>query len=170
MNQQAKKRTKVNTFDLLLVPLEGLARLLGLALQVKDGGLLLLEGLAQIFARNADLDQFPVEPRHLILPLLEGGLRPLERGALLLELTQRLLPRQALPLERGSGLGESSLLLLELGLRLMARGPFLTELLLRRGERVGLAHQGRPQPLHLPGLFLGLALPDPRPLEGRAVL
>jgi hypothetical protein len=75
------------TFDLLLFPLEGFARLLGLALQVKDRGLLLLEGLAQIFVRNADLDQFPVEPRHLVLPLLEGGLRPLERGALLLELT-----------------------------------------------------------------------------------
>jgi hypothetical protein len=44
------------TFNLLLLPLEGLARLLGLALQVKDHGLLLLEGLAQIFVRNADLD------------------------------------------------------------------------------------------------------------------
>jgi hypothetical protein len=72
------------TFDLLLLPLEGLARLLGLVLQVKDRGLLLLEGLAQIFVRNADLDQLLVEPRHLVLPLLEGGLRPLERGALLL--------------------------------------------------------------------------------------
>jgi hypothetical protein len=37
------------------------------------------------------------------------------------------------------GLGESSLLLLELGLRLLARSPFLTELLLRHGERGGLA-------------------------------
>jgi hypothetical protein len=54
-------------------------------------------------------------------------------------LTQRLLPRQALPLERGPSLGESSLLLLELGLRLLARRPFLMELLLHRDERVGLA-------------------------------
>jgi hypothetical protein len=44
-----------------------------------DGGLLLLEGLVQIFVRNAELDQFPVELRGLILPLLEGRLRPLER-------------------------------------------------------------------------------------------
>jgi hypothetical protein len=48
------------TSDLLLLPLEGFARLLGLALQVNDCGLLLLEGLAQILVRNADLDQFPV--------------------------------------------------------------------------------------------------------------
>jgi hypothetical protein len=146
-----------------------LARLLGLALQAKDHGLLLLEGPAQIFVRNADLDQLPVEPRHLVLPLLKGGLRPLEHGALLLELTQRLLPHQALPLERGPSLGESSLLLLELGLLLLARGPFLTELLRRCGERLSLARQGRPQPLHLLGLLLGLALPGPRPLQGRAV-
>jgi hypothetical protein len=58
-----------------------------------------------IFVRNANLDQLPVEPRHLVLPLLEGGLHPHERSALLLELTQRLLPHQALPLERGSSLG-----------------------------------------------------------------
>jgi hypothetical protein len=158
------------TFDLLLLPLEGLARLLGLALQVKDRGLLLLKGLAQIFVRNADLDQLPVDLQHLVLPLLEGVQRPLEHGALLLELTQSLLPRQALPLERGPGLGESSLLLLEPGLRLLARRPFLTELLLHRDERGSLARQGRPQPLRLLGLFLGLALPGPRPLEGRAVL
>jgi hypothetical protein len=113
--------------------------LLNLALQVKDRGLLLLEGLAQIFVRNADLDQLLVEPRHLVLPLLEGGLRPLKRGALLLQLTQRLLPRQALPLERGPGLGKSSLLLLKLGLRPLVRDPFLMELLFRRGKRLGLA-------------------------------
>jgi hypothetical protein len=34
------------TFNLLLLPLEGLARLLGLALQLEKQGLLLLEGLA----------------------------------------------------------------------------------------------------------------------------
>jgi hypothetical protein len=64
---------------------------------------------------------------------------PSSARSLLLELTQRLLPRQALPLERGPSLGESSLLLLELGLRLLARRPFLMELLLHRDERVGLA-------------------------------
>jgi hypothetical protein len=127
------------TFDLLLLPLEGLACLLGMAPQVKDRGLLLLEGLAQIFVQNADLDQLPIEPRHLVLPLLEGCLRPLERCTLLMELTQRLVSRQELPLERGPGLGESSLLLLEPDLRLLAHRPFLAELLLRRGEHVGLA-------------------------------
>jgi hypothetical protein len=79
------------TFDLLPLPLKGLARLLGLALQLEDRGLLLLEGLVQILVRNADLNQLPVEPRHLVLPLLERGLRPLEHGALLLELAQHLL-------------------------------------------------------------------------------
>jgi hypothetical protein len=44
------------TFNLPLLPLEGLARLLGLALQVEERGLLLLEGLVQIFVRNADPD------------------------------------------------------------------------------------------------------------------
>jgi hypothetical protein len=85
-------------------------------------------------------------------------------------LTQRLLPRQALPLEHDPSLSESSLLLLELGLRLLASGPFLTELLLRCGERLGLARQGSPQPVRLLGLLLGLALPGPRSLEGRVVL
>jgi hypothetical protein len=85
-------------------------------------------------------------------------------------LTQRLLPHQALLLKRSPSLGESSLLLLELGLRMLARAPFLTELLLRRGERLGLARQGRPQPLRLLVLLLVLALPGPRPLEGCAVL
>jgi hypothetical protein len=103
---------KATTFDLLLLHLS-------LSPQVVDGGLLLLEGLAQIFVRNAELDQFPVELRGLILPLLEGRLRPFERGTLLLEPTQHLFPRQALPLERSLGLGEGSTLLLELGLRLL---------------------------------------------------
>jgi hypothetical protein len=97
-------------------------------------------------------------------------LRPLERDTLLLEPTQRLLSRQAFPLERSSILGEGSPLLLKLGLRLLARGSLLTELLLLRGERGSLVHQGRPQPLGLLGLLLGLTLPGPRALEGRAVL
>jgi hypothetical protein len=97
-------------------------------------------------------------------------LRPLERGALLLKPTQRLLPRQAFPLEHSSGLGEGSPLLLKLGLRLLACGLLLTELILRRGERGGLVRQGRPQPLSLPGLLLSLTLLGLRALEGRAVL
>jgi hypothetical protein len=121
-----------------------------------DCGLLLLEGLAQILVREAELDQVPVEPRDLILSLLEGRLRPLERDALLLELTQRLLPRQAPPLKRSPGLDESGLLLLKLAFRLLACDSLLPELLLRHGERGSLVRQGRLQPLGL--------------LEGRAAL
>jgi hypothetical protein len=84
------------TFDLLLLPLEGLARLLSLALQVEDRGLLLLKGLAQILVRDADLNQLTVEPRHLLLSLLERGPRPLERGALPLELAQCCTPATGL--------------------------------------------------------------------------
>jgi hypothetical protein len=73
-------------------------------------------------------------------------LRPLERGAILLEPTQCLLSRQAFPLKRIPNLGEGSLLLLKLGLRLLARGLLLMELLLHRGERGSLFRQGRPQP------------------------
>jgi hypothetical protein len=43
------------TFNLLLLHLEGLARLLGLALQLEVRGLLLLEGLALVLVRDADL-------------------------------------------------------------------------------------------------------------------
>jgi hypothetical protein len=43
--------------------------------------------------RDAERDQLPVELRDLVLLLLEGRPRPLERGALLLELPQRLLAR-----------------------------------------------------------------------------
>jgi hypothetical protein len=90
-------------------------------------------------------------------------LRPLERGAFLLEPTQHLLPRQALLLERSPGLGERGPLLLELGLRLLARGSLLTELLIRCGERGSLSRQGCPQPLSLLGLLLSLTLPGPHP-------
>jgi hypothetical protein len=112
--------------------------------QVTDCGLLLLDGLPQVLVRDAELDQLPVELRGLVLPLLEGRLRPLELSALLLEPTQRIFPRQALPLERSPGLGESGTLLLELGLYLLARSSLLTELLLRRDERDSLVRQGRP--------------------------
>jgi hypothetical protein len=42
-DQQNKEQNNELTFNLLLLSLEGLARLLGLALQVEDRGLLLLE-------------------------------------------------------------------------------------------------------------------------------
>jgi hypothetical protein len=158
------------TFNLLPLRVEGLARFLGLSPQVTDRGLLLLEGLAQVLVRDAELDQLPVELRDLVFPLLEGRLRPLEHGVLLLEPTQRPLSRQAFPLERSPGLSEGSLLLLKLGLRLLARGLLLTELLLHRGKCGGLVRQGRPQPLGLLGLLLGQTLPGPCTLEGRAVL
>jgi hypothetical protein len=47
INKQKAGERKL-TFNLLLLPLEGLARILGLALQLEKRGLLLLEGLAQI--------------------------------------------------------------------------------------------------------------------------
>jgi hypothetical protein len=45
-------------------------RLLSLALQLEVRGLLLLEGLALVLVRNADLHQLPVEVRGLLLLLL----------------------------------------------------------------------------------------------------
>jgi hypothetical protein len=135
-----------------------------------DRGLLLLEGLVQVLVQDTELDQLPLELRGLVFPLLEGRLRPLERGTLLLEPTQRLFSRQVFPLEHSPGFDEGSPLLLKLGLRVLARGLLLTELLLRRGERGGLVRQARPQPLGLLGLLLSLTLPGLRPLEGRTVL
>jgi hypothetical protein len=120
--------------------------------------------------RDAELDQLPVELRGLILPLLEGRLHPLERGALLLELTQRLLPRQVLRLKRSPGLDESGPLLLKLAFRLLACDSLLLELLLRRDDRGGLVDQAGPQLLSLLGPLLGLTLPGPRSLDGCAVL
>jgi hypothetical protein len=96
-------------------------------------------------------------------------LRSLECGALLLELTQRLLPRQALPLECSPGLDESGPLLLKLAFRLLARDSLLPELLLRRDNRGGLVGQAGPQLLGLLGPLLGLPLPGLRSLEGCAV-
>jgi hypothetical protein len=72
---------------------EGLACFVGLSPQVMDRGLLLLEGLAQVLVRDAELHQLPVQPRDIVFPLLKGCLRPLERGALLLEPTLHLFPR-----------------------------------------------------------------------------
>jgi hypothetical protein len=120
--------------------------------------------------RDAELGQLPVEPRDLVIPLLEGRLCPLKCGALLLEPAQCPFPRQTLTLEGGPGLGKSGLLLLELGLRKLARDLFLPELLLHRGERGNLVCQASPQPLRLLGPLFCLALPSSRSLEGRAVL
>jgi hypothetical protein len=116
--------------------------------------------------RDAELDQLPFELGGLILSLLEGRLRPLERGALLLEPTKRLLPCQALPLKCSPGLGESGPLLLKLAFHLLAGDSLLPELLLRRDDRGGLVDQARPQLL---GHLFSLALPGPRSLEDCAV-
>jgi hypothetical protein len=118
-------------------------------LHLENQGLLLLEGLAQILVRDADLNQLTVELRHLVLLLLERGPCPLERGTLPLELAQRLLSRHALLLECGPGLDECGPLLLKLAFRLLACGSLLLELLLRRGEHDSLVRQGRLQPLSL---------------------
>jgi hypothetical protein len=90
-----KRRTSENqlTFNLLPLRLEGLARILSRLPQAENRGLLLLEGLAQILMRNAELGQLPVELRYFFVPLLEGRLRPLECGALLLESALGLFPR-----------------------------------------------------------------------------
>jgi hypothetical protein len=99
--RQAKKRL---TFDLFLLRLEGLAHVLSHLPQAENRGFLLLEGLAQVLVRDAELGQLPVEPGDFFIPLLEGRLRPLECGALLLESTLGLFPRQALALEGGLSL------------------------------------------------------------------
>jgi hypothetical protein len=87
----------------------------------------------------------------------------------LLELTQRFLLRQALPLKRGPGLDESGPLLLKLAFCLLACDSLPPELLLRRDDRGGLVSQAGPQLLDLLGPLLSLTLPDPRSLEGCAV-
>jgi hypothetical protein len=106
--------------------------------------------------RDADLHQLAVEPRNLLLLLLERGPRLLECGTLPLELAQRFLTRHAPLLERGLSLDENHPLLLKLAFRLLACGSLLPELLLRRGESDSLVCQGCLQPLSL--------------LEGRAAL
>jgi hypothetical protein len=59
---------------------------------------------------------------------------------------------------------------LELSLHPLARALLLPELLLHHGKRGDLLNQVNSQLLSLLGLFLILALPRPRTLEGCAVL
>jgi uncharacterized membrane protein YhhN len=59
-NRRTKTERKL-TFNLLLLHLEGLARLLSLAPQLEERSLLLLEGLALVLMGDADLHQLPVE-------------------------------------------------------------------------------------------------------------
>jgi hypothetical protein len=68
-------------------------RIFSRMLQVENRGLLLLEGLAQVLVQDAELGQLPVEPRDLVVPLLENRLCPLECGELLLESALRLFSR-----------------------------------------------------------------------------
>jgi hypothetical protein len=101
--------------------------------------------------------------RDFFVPLLEGRLRPLKCGTLLLEPTLGLFPHQMLMLEGILSLDKGSPLLLELGFRLLGHDPFLPELLFRRGERGDLVRQAGPQLLRLLGLLFSLALPSSAP-------
>jgi hypothetical protein len=98
---------------MLPLRVKGLAHFLSISPQVMDRDLLLLKGLAQVLVRDAELDHLPVKPRHIVVPMLKGRMRPLERGVLLFEPTLRLFPSQVFSLEGSPGLDEGSPLLLE---------------------------------------------------------
>jgi hypothetical protein len=123
------------TLDLFLLCLEVRARGLSCPLQFKDRSILLLAILALILIGYTQLGQLPVEPRDFLVPVLEGHLCVLKRGALLLELALHFLPRHAFALEGGLGLLMGGLLLLEQGLCRLACALFLPELLPHHGKR-----------------------------------
>jgi hypothetical protein len=130
-----ERRERQLTLDLLLLRLEGRVCGLSRPLQVKDHSILLLSRLALILIGYAQLGQLPIELRDFLVPELEGRMCLLKRGALLLELALRFLPRHVFVLKGGLGLPVGGLLLLEQGLCRLAHAQFLLELLPRRGER-----------------------------------
>jgi hypothetical protein len=158
------------TLDLLLLRLKGGTRSGSRLLQLKDDSVLLLAGLSQVLVGHTLLDQLTGEPRDLLVPGLDGGLRLLKRSMLPLKMALALPLGPRFALKGGLGLLEGGPLLLELSLHLMACALLLTELLPHRGKRSDLVRQIGPQPLGLLGLLLSLALPRLCPLEASAVL
>jgi hypothetical protein len=98
-------------------------------MQFEDDGVLLLAGLPQVLVGHALLDQLAEQPRDLLVPELDGGLRHLKRIALPFKMALHFLSSQAFALEGGLSLLEGGPLLLELSLCLLARTLLLTELL-----------------------------------------
>jgi hypothetical protein len=89
-------------------------------LQLEEDDVLFLAGRQQVLVGHALLDQLAGEPRDLLISELDGRLRILKRGALLLELALCFLPRRAFALKGGMGLLMGGLLLLEPGLYRLA--------------------------------------------------